>query len=159
MNGGIIPFVLAAITTGLMLGLAELRAGLRALAAFIAAAFIEWFLPVLAPETTLFAALFAAILAVGIAVYVRAARSPLWLLVLAFNGGLWLGACAAASRSPAGLAMIALTPIAAAGARWTARRDATIIVKVAASWMMAIASLTLFVSLIPTPGYQPDHME
>ena len=32
-------------------------------------------------------------------------------------------------------------------------------VKVAASWMIAVSSLALFVSMMPHPGYVPDHME
>ena len=44
-------------------------------------------------------------------------------------------------------------------ARWLARGKFNIAVKVVASWMIAIASLSLFVTLIPTPGYKPDHME
>ena len=38
-------------------------------------------------------------------------------------------------------------------------KDTGIAVKVAASWMIAISSLALFVSLMPHPGYVPDHME
>ena len=44
-------------------------------------------------------------------------------------------------------------------ANWLTQRKLDIIIKVVASWMIAIASLSLFVSLIPTPGYKPDHME
>ncbi len=159
MNGGLIPFALVAVTTGLMLGLVRTRLALLGASLFVAATFLGWTLPAVTAETTLFVALFVALLVTGIAIYLPALRSRPWILAMGLNGGLWLGACAAAVRLPAGLAMIALTPIAIALARWTVQRDLIIIAKVAASWMIAIASLTLFVSLLSTPGYQPDHME
>lgn len=34
-----------------------------------------------------------------------------------------------------------------------------IAVKVVASWLIAISLLSVGVSLVPTPGYKPDHME
>ena len=159
MNGGVIPFVLIAVTTGLMLGLANHRLALIGSGAYVAASLVAWSLPFSASEAVLFAGLFVTVLAVGVLVYFPTARSPVWVVALGVNSGLWLGACAAATGSLPALATIALTPIAAALAWWSARCDLIIIAKVAASWMIAIASLTLFVSLLPTPGYQPDHME
>ena len=34
-----------------------------------------------------------------------------------------------------------------------------IAVKVVASWLAAVAILATMLSLVPTPGYMPDHME
>jgi hypothetical protein len=32
-------------------------------------------------------------------------------------------------------------------------------IKVACSWLIAIAALEIGLNLVPTPGYKPDHMD
>jgi hypothetical protein len=51
-------------------------------------------------------------------------------------------------------AILALAP-----GRWLVRRKASIVLRVAASWLMAIAGLEALLPLVSTPGYRPDHME
>ena len=44
-------------------------------------------------------------------------------------------------------------------ARALADRGWSIVIKVAASWLIAVAILAALLPLAPTPGYVPDHME
>ncbi len=75
-------------------------------------------------------------------------------VAIAASTGLWVGACAATAGSGVGGLLSVAAPV-----HWLARHKFVIAVKVIGSWMIAIASLSMFVSLMPTPGYKSDHME
>jgi hypothetical protein len=81
-------------------------------------------------------------------------------LALAVNAGLWAGAVLdlAGSRFDVLKAMPAVLLVLPASALVTHR--ASIAVKVASSWLIAIALLCATLPyLAVTPGYQPDHLE
>jgi ABC-type proline/glycine betaine transport system permease subunit len=67
--------------------------------------------------------------------------------------------CAHLILAAIGLALGLLPTLLAIPVHWIARQKFAILLKVVASWVIAIASLALFVSVMPTPGYKPDHME
>lgn len=89
-------------------------------------------------------------------------RSPGMLagIALSLNAGIWASAVVALAGAP--LDLIAALPavLLAIPAAWLTRRRASIAVKVACSWLIAI---TMLVAALPflstTPGYLPDHLE
>jgi hypothetical protein len=80
-------------------------------------------------------------------------------VVLALNAGVYCGAVSVltgAHRELEGLAgVMALVPV-----RWAAQRNLLLPLKVASSWLIAIAALAAILQFLPvTPGYLPDHVE
>lgn len=88
-------------------------------------------------------------------------RPPRRLLALALgmNAGLWAGATVAIAGTSLDLAKAApLLALVVPGA-WLAGSGRAIALKVAGSWLIAIAALAAVLPIVPTPGYAPDHME
>jgi len=75
------------------------------------------------------------------------------------NAGGWAGALTSLSGMHGALWLALPFSLLCLPGRRIERRGLGIAIKVAASWMIAISSLALFVSLMPHPGYVPDHME
>jgi hypothetical protein len=82
------------------------------------------------------------------------------VLALALNGGFWAGAVIALAGSPFDLLQSLPAVIVFLPAAWMASLQWPIVVKVASSWLIAIAVLAATLQLLPvTPGYIPDHLE
>ncbi len=161
MIGGILPLMLLGAAIGLMLAFAPKKVAGYALIAVGGAALIGFFLPVLFSADVLFVGVLVSVLATSILVYLPVARWSRAILPLSINGGLWIGASAslAIDRPLFALGLGLLPLVVLLPAHWLVRIKFDIVIKVLASWMIAIASLSMFVSLMPTPGYKPDHME
>jgi hypothetical protein len=79
---------------------------------------------------------------------------------LAINAGVWASAVVSLSGSRLDLLKALPLVLIFIPASWTVVRYSAIPVKVASSWIIAIAVLAITLQLIPvTPGYLPDHME
>lgn len=159
MNGGLVPLTLLSVTIGLTLAFTPARMVMIGLIAFAVAALVGFDLPVGLSPTVTFIGLWLSMIATAILVYLPAGRWLIAALPLCLNAGFWLGACVGGSDDRTALALGLLPALIAIPAKWLTQRKFDIVFKVAASWMIAIASLSLFVSVIPTPGYKPDHME
>jgi len=95
------------------------------------------------------------------AVLVHLPRGPSTALALAAgaNAGLWSGAVVAIAGKPVDLMIALPCTLVAFLARPLIARGLGIGVKVAASWLIAVAILAALLPLTPTPGYKPDHMD
>jgi hypothetical protein len=81
-------------------------------------------------------------------------------LAISMNSGIWTGAVLALAASRRDLITALPWSLSMFPAAWTCRRHHRIVLKVAASWLIAIAALASTLELLPvTPGYLPDHME
>lgn len=159
MNGGIAPLLLMSATVGLLLASTTLELIALGLIGFGLATLIGFTAPHLLVLQLVFAGLWLSIIVTAGLVYLPAIRLRRAVVALAVNAGLWLGACAAVTSDLRGLGVGLLPALLAIPANRIATRKFNIIMKVVASWMIAIAALSAFVSLMPTPGYKPDHME
>ena len=159
MNGGLVPLLLLSATIGLMLAFVPRRRALLALAAFAVAALLGWAVPLGVSSQIVFTALWLSAIVAALLVFIPVAHWSFAAIPSCLIAGFWLGACAALTGDLGALALGFLPALVAIPANWLTQRKLDIIIKVVASWMIAIASLSLFVSLIPTPGYKPDHME
>jgi len=83
-----------------------------------------------------------------------------WTEVL-FAGcaGLWAGATIAVAGAPVDLARALPVVLLVLPSRWLIGLRAGVAVKVAASWLIAVAILAATLPIVPTPGYVADHME
>ena len=77
----------------------------------------------------------------------------------AANAGMWAGATVGVSGTIGDLARALPTLLLAVPAAWLAAHRGGIAVKVAASWLIAVAILGGTLPIVPTPGYAADHME
>jgi hypothetical protein len=80
--------------------------------------------------------------------------------ILSLHAGIWSGAAIALAGAPTDVLRTLPCVLACVPAAWIVRRDMPIVVKVASSWLIAIAILALTLQCLPvTPGYAPDHLE
>ena len=81
-------------------------------------------------------------------------------LALTVNAAVWTGAVLALAPSKVDLLEALPLALCAWPAAWVRRRGQLIVLKVLASWLVAVAMLGATLQLLPvTPGYLPDHME
>lgn len=160
MNGGILPIALMFFATALALAFAPRRSAWIGIAALAVSALLFSVMPIPRSATDIiFIGLWVSIIATAGTCYSNRSLSNRWIGVLAINNGVWTGALAARSGMHAGLVLAMPIALFALPGQWIAARSFGIVLKVVASWVIAIASLAIFVSLTPTPGYKPDHME
>ena len=80
-------------------------------------------------------------------------------LLLALGAGLAAGATIAVAGTQLDFARALPVMILVWPARWLVGHKGDIAVKVAASWLVAVAILVGTLPIVPTPGYVADHME
>lgn len=160
MNGGVLPALLLGAAFGLMLGFATRRQSWIGLAAMIASSGFASLMPW--PSTnhgTLFAGLWLSVIVTVALIYLPHGLTSAIVIAVGAIDGLLIGALAAITEQQ--FAPFAAVPLILLfiPVQWLKKRGYDIVAKVLSSWMMAIAALSFFVSMTPTPGYQPDHME
>lgn len=160
MNGGIMPLLLICATVGLALSLVGRRDALLGLAAILVSALAASMLPItLAASNIVFAGLFVSTIITAALLYLPRAWPRPWAIPVAVNAGAWAGALVSLSNMRSALWLALPLCLLCVLGRWQDQRGLGIGLKVVASWMIAISSLSLFVSMMPHPGYVPDHME
>jgi hypothetical protein len=98
--------------------------------------------------------------ATAASVYLPRSPGMLACVVLSLNAGLWVSAVVALAAAPSDLIAAFPAVLLAIPAAWLTRRRASIAVKVASSWLIAIAMLVAALPFLSTtPGYLPDHLE
>ena len=79
---------------------------------------------------------------------------------LSVNVGVWASAVISVSGSPLDLLKALPFVLIFLPASLVVARNASIPIKVASSWVIAVAVLAATLQLLPvTPGYLPDHLE
>lgn len=160
MNSGILPFLLMSSSVALALTIAPLRLGLFSAAGFAAAALLIALIavPDSAEEAILTGFWLSAIVAAAL-VLVPAKLPASVASIVAINAGLWFGALMTVTEQGLSAALALAVATFFVPARWFRCRGGEIVLKVLSSWIIAVSALATLVSLVPTPGYEPDHME
>ncbi|MEO6579625.1 MAG: hypothetical protein ABIN83_00550 [Sphingomicrobium sp.] len=160
MNGGILPILMICATVGLALSLVDRRDAFLGITAIVLSAVLVSIFKI-APGASkiVFAGLFLSTIFTAILIYLPRSWPHHWALPVTVNAGGWAGALASLSGMHTALWLALPLCLICLPGRWIEQRGLGIAVKVAASWMIAISSLALFVSMMPHPGYVPDHME
>ncbi|WP_157139082.1 hypothetical protein [Asticcacaulis biprosthecium] len=164
MRDPLLPEIMLAAALGLALSYYSRGTAFRAVVIFIAAAVAAALLPLPGFTSEIaFAAAWLSVAVTAASLHLRETwrlRAGPWLAWgLALNAGLWAGLLNQMSLSPSGLAFaLPFVALMLPGA-WLVGRGWGIAVKVAASWLIAIAVLQIALGFVPTPGYEADHME
>lgn len=160
MNGGFIPTLLLCATIALMLSFTNRRvawfglAGMTATAAVLALIALP---PSFAPAVLI--GVFATIIVAAALTYLPPALARSWAIPLAVVAGAEVGMMASLSGRKIDLLFALPLSLLFLPGRWIVARGYGLGIKIVASWMIAIALLSTFVSMTPTPGYQADHRE
>ncbi len=160
MNGGIVPSLLLLATLGLLLSRTTLRVAWTGFAGMAVTAGIASLLTLPASMTTfIFIGVWVSIILTAGLTYLPMDVARRWAIPLAIVVGIWGGALASLSDRKGDLMLALPASLLFLPGRWIVAHGYGIALKIVASWMIAIALLSTFVSLTPTPGYEPDHME
>ena len=160
MNGGILPLLLLSLSFGLALSFVSWPAVGRGLLAFVLAAALGLLIRVPSSLTDEYlVGHWLSVIAIAGLAYLPFARTTRSVIAVGLYAGLWMGLGASVSGLRPNLLLALLPALVFLPGKWFTGRGYPIVVQVVASWMIAIASLSLFVSLMPTPGYKPDHMQ
>ncbi len=160
MNGGALPFVLIYTAFGLALTKADPGKAWRSVALLALTALLLSLTPVPPSwgDTVLLGFWLSMILTAGLVLASREMAQPLAIEVAITNGA-FAGLLASMSDMRAALIFALPLSLLFVGGRWLIRRGYGIVPKVLSSWLIAVGALAMFVSLVPTPGYELDHME
>jgi hypothetical protein len=145
---------------GLALTIVRFRIAWAGLASFAISALLAMFLPL--PEGALsmvFTAFWLSTIAAACLVLIPGTASPWLAIILAINGGVWSGMLTTVTGARSPLALALLFALFFVPGRWFRCGGREIVLKVLSSWLIAVSALAALVSLVPTPGYEPDHME
>jgi hypothetical protein len=163
MRGAALPAALLAAATGMVLGhLPAGRARAGAVAFCVVAALIA--LAPLPPlnDDVLFTGCWLSVLGSAALLHWpgRLLRFPrIADLAVAVNAGVWAGLAPHVGGGPVKLLPALPLILVMVPTRLALRAGWGVAVRVAASWLIAIAGLEALLPLIPTPGYRPDHMD
>lgn len=160
MNGGILPFVLLGLTLGLALTSVPRDVALKAWVAALVVAVVFCLVPIgdelVIPVEV---GLWVTTILTGVAVYLPSRLRRRLINPVAVNAGLWLGALASAAVTRSALLVALPLSLVFLLISMMGLQKYQLAVRVVASWMIAIGSLAVFVSMVPTPGYKQDHMQ
>ncbi len=161
MRGGFLPPLILCATLGIALSLVTFRTALfLALLAAGVALTIFFSLPLSLVEVEfVFTATWLSVIGTAALLHLPAGISTRWYLLAAVNAGARIGAVTSISGHIGDLAIAFPFLLAFLLGRPIAQRGWGISLKVFSSWLVAVAILATMLSLTPTPGYVPDHME
>jgi hypothetical protein len=161
MRGWALPPALLCVAIGLGLASAAGPPALLGLVVVIVTACAIALAPVPAAwSDAVFLGCWMSILASAAIVHRRDALKPKQALVLSLNAGVWTGAVIALTPSKSNLLEALPLALCVWPAIWARRQGQAIVLKVLASWLIAVAVLAAALQLLPvTPGYLPDHMD
>lgn len=160
MTGSMLPSLLLCATIGLLLSFTTGRLGCFALAGMAITAAVVALLPL--PQSLSDAILVGVWLVVIVAAalaYFPPVVAQRWALPLAVVAGVGAGSLSSLSGRTSDLILALPVSLLFVPGRWLVAKGYGLGNRIVASWMIAIAMLSTFVSLTPTPGYKPDHME
>lgn len=160
MRGGVLPPAILFAALAFALAFAPRRVLLPALG--LAVAFAVAIALVSVPKTwteAIFAGCWISVALTAVLVHLpRGIPTPV-ALVAAANAGLWAGATVGVTGTIGDLAKAVPVLLIALPATWLTAHRGGIAVKVAASWLIAVAILGGTLPIVPTPGYAADHMQ
>ena len=160
MNSGNAPFMLMGVTLGVVLSRVEKRVAWAGLAIAMIGAAITALVPIGAAATDIiYGGLWLSMIVTAVLAFVPTAHVTRLTIIAAGNVGAWSGALAGLGGIRTGLLIALPFALLFVPGQWIVARGQDVAMKVVASWMIAIASLSLLVSLMPTPGYKSDHMQ
>lgn len=161
MRGGALPPALLFIAFGLALAGAPRKYWALSLATLVTTAITFTFAAI--PHRwleTAFLGCWISVIVCAAAVHLAHRAGARAALALSLNAGFWAGSVIALGGSACDLLWSLPGVTVLLPAAWIIRRQMPLAVKVASSWLIAIAVLAATLQLLPViPGYLPDHLE
>ena len=161
MRGGTLPSAMLCVSVGLALAPSQPRATIRALVGLAIVATASACAPI--PTSwadAAFLGCWASVMINSASIYLPPEFGRRMALAISLNSGIWAGAVISVAAQRSDLIIALPCALSLLPARWAYRQHKSIAVKVASSWLIAIAALAATLQLLPvTPGYLPDHLE
>jgi hypothetical protein len=161
LRGGALPPALLCAAVGLALAFAPRRAWLPSLVTLTTATVV--LAALLIPREWLegvFLLCWASVAATAATVHLPRGLTARSAVVLSLNAGVWSGAEVALAGSRFDIVKALACVLLLIPASFIVLRRAPIVVKVVASWLIAVAILAASLQFLPvTPGYLPDHLD
>jgi hypothetical protein len=161
MRGGVIPPALLFVALGLTLALAPRSTRIPSLLVLLAIVGAFLFVPIPgAWAEGIFLGCWISVIVTVASVYLPDGSRRSAVFALSINAGVWASAVVAVSGTRLDLLLALPWVLIFLPASWIAARHGSIPIKVASSWVLAVAILAATLQLLPvTPGYLPDHLE
>lgn len=160
MRDSMLPAAMLCVSLALPLGFIPVREAAVSVAAAMAGAVLALLLPIPpGHEDLIFSGCWLSTLILTVCVHLPRGLHRVAALVLGADAGLWAGQVVQTDGHGANLMIALPLVLLCVPARGLVNTGRGIALKVVASWLMAIAGMELVLTLIPTPGYMPDHME
>lgn len=160
MREAALPCALLAASLGMALSYAEPRASRLAAAVMAAIALTVALVPLAGiNDDVAFTGCWVGILMAAASVHLPKGPPPWLSFFLAANGGLWAGLVSHVQGGAGAMVMGLPLLLLLIPGQMLIARGWGIAIKVACSWLIAIALLEAGLNLVPTPGYMPDHMD
>jgi hypothetical protein len=161
VRGGVLPAALLCVALGLTLAFSPRRAWMLniALLGASATAVVLATIPQGWVEEA-FLGCWVSVVVSAAAVHMPKGLSTRATVVFSINAGVWVGAVTALSGPKFNMVKTLPCVLVLLPAAFIIGRRAPIVVKVVASWLVAVALLAGTLQLLPvTPGYLPDHLD
>lgn len=160
VRGGFLPPAILIAALGVALAFIPLRRAFIAASAMVIVALAVWWIGLPAHWLEpVFVGCWLSVIATAALVHRPRNLPPALFVAAGVNAGFWAGAVTAVAGKASDLAIALPCVLLLIIGRPIVLRGWGIGVKVLASWLTAVAILATMVSLTPTPGYKPDHME
>ncbi len=160
MRGGALPAALLCAALGFALSFAPRRVLPASLLVLIMIGSGSGLLVVPGPWRELvFAGCWTSVALTALLVHLPRGIGPRLALAVAANAGLWAGAVISEAGAPIDLVRALPWALLCVPGGWLVRSSRRIVIKIVASWLIAVSILAGALPMVPTPGYAPDHME
>ena len=160
MRGAVLPDAMLAAAVGLVLSYAEPKIAHQAVAAMVVAAVAVAFVPWAGvSDDVAFNGCWVSILLTAASVHIPGTPNVWLSRCLALNAGFWAGLVTHVKGGALTVLMVLPLLALVVPGQMVVRRGWGIAIKVACSWLIAIAALEIGLMMVPTPGYAPDHMD
>lgn len=160
MRTAVLPDALLAAAIGMALSYASPKVARQAAGLMVVIGVAMAFAPIAGVNDDLaFAGCWISLIAAAASVHIPNGAPPWVLHILAVNAGIWAGLITHVEGGASALVMALPLVLLFIPGQMIVKRNWGIVIKVACSWLIAIAALELGLMFVPTPGYVPDHMD
>lgn len=160
MNAGFLPLALLCAALGLALSKTPIKVAAMAMIALVVASLLSFaVIPSARWETPAMLTLWiSAAITAGLA-YLPRGINGVCVFLASINAGLSVGVVAHFAGGGGGMAAAWPFALLFLPGAWLLERELGSVVKIAASWIVAVSILAGMVVISPVPGYAPDHMQ
>lgn len=160
MRGAVLPDALLAAALGAALSFTQGRTARHSAMLMAVVAVIVALVPLPGLSADLvFGGCWLSVAVIAASVHLKGGPNGVVAAVLAADAGLWQGLATHVSQGFTALGLALPVVLVVIPGQLLVKRGWGIGMKVAASWLIAIAALEFALNLVPTPGYKPDHMD